>query len=149
MSPRLTAVAATSTRTSPGPGSGSGTSRQSRFSGPPGALTTIARMKTTLPTPAGTGSGRRTGGSLSSHLATAGSIVGAQVPEEHGGGAPPPPVEQPSTTHARYGLRSVLRSGAVAYEEHDGAEHLGARPPRPQHGDPAVDADAGQDRYEG
>ena len=36
----------------------------------------------------------------------------------------------------------------MAYEEHDGSEHFGARSPRSQHGDPTVDAEPGEDRYE-
>jgi chitodextrinase len=42
-SARLTALATTSITTSSGRGSGSGTSDQRRFSGPPGAVSVIAR----------------------------------------------------------------------------------------------------------
>ncbi|KUP96521.1 hypothetical protein AC529_12295, partial [Thermobifida cellulosilytica TB100] len=36
----------------------------------------------------------------------------------------------------------------MAYEEHDGSEHLGARSPRSEHGDPALGSDTGGERYE-
>src|SRR5262245_23667605 len=47
-SARLTAVAATSRTTSSGPGTGSGTSAMVRASGPPGSVTTTARMRASL-----------------------------------------------------------------------------------------------------